>query len=72
MGEVIPSEMEERLPLQAADVLCWHHQRDLARTATAKDRERFARLKGQTPPLPIRWQRDQLEQIADTMMPGNT
>ena len=59
MGEVIPSEMEERLPLQAADVLCWHHQRDLAGL-------------GQTPPLPTRWQRDQLEQIADSMMPGNT
>lgn len=46
MGEVIPSEMEERLPLQAADVLCWHHQRDLAGTADSQRQGTLRQAKG--------------------------
>jgi hypothetical protein len=30
MGDMIPGEMEKELPLQAADLLCWHMQRYFA------------------------------------------
>jgi hypothetical protein len=27
MGDIIPASMDKRMPLQAADMLCWHLQR---------------------------------------------
>jgi hypothetical protein len=31
MGELIPGSMEDTLPLQSADLLCWHFQRYYAK-----------------------------------------
>jgi hypothetical protein len=31
-GDILPLSMEDHMPLQAADVLCWHLQRSLAET----------------------------------------
>ena len=46
VGELIPGSMEDRLPLQAADVLCWHLQRHYAAQVTGKpDRIDEHRLK---------------------------
>lgn len=39
VGDIVPLSMEEHLPLQAADLLCWHLQRTYAATFDDEDLE---------------------------------
>jgi hypothetical protein len=43
-GDLYPADMERVLPLQAADVLCWHMQRYFAKTMEPIDEYRLWRL----------------------------
>jgi hypothetical protein len=47
VGDLIPARLESRLPLQAADLFCWHLQRIYLGTATSEDWDNWERL-GQT------------------------
>ena len=44
VGDLIPASMQERLPLQAADLLCWHLQRIKSKNADAEDQRNWNRL----------------------------
>jgi hypothetical protein len=47
IGELIAADMQNELPLQAADLSCWHFQRHFAKTTDVVDEGRLWRL-GQT------------------------
>jgi len=44
VGDLIPARMEKQIPLQAADVLCWHLQRYWSGKADGVDKRRMALL----------------------------
>jgi hypothetical protein len=69
VGEIIPASMEDRLPLQCADLLCWHQQRYFGNTETAKDHDRLIKLGTNTDGVNHRWEPKELLAIAETMMP---
>jgi hypothetical protein len=69
MGDIIPASMDSRLPLQAADVLCWHLQRYFAKTSTPMDTRRRKSLAAGRDGYEDVWSREQLEKIADIVMP---
>jgi hypothetical protein len=60
MGDIIPASMDDRLPLQAADVLCWHQQKSIAGTEEKEDNKRLIGLLGDTDGFPHRWEREDL------------
>jgi hypothetical protein len=64
VGELLPARMEAILPLQAADVFCWHVQRSLS---GALDRTSDRRLKilGETIGYPYLYEKEELDRIAD-------
>lgn len=65
MGDIVPASMENRLPLQAIDLLCWHQQRLAAKRMTDQDRRRF-RLLIETPASTgYDWKPDTLKKVAD-------
>ena len=68
MGEIIPACMENRLPLQCADVICWHQQRHYAKTAHRADYKRLMRL-GDIDGHTHQWELKDLWGIADRIMP---
>jgi hypothetical protein len=68
IGDVIPGDMETRLPLQAADVLCWHRQRKLSGKADTVDLKRLRLLYGRAAkPDEHKWTTKQLAGIVDNM-----
>jgi hypothetical protein len=64
VGDLIPASMEFQLPLQSADLLCWHLQKYLARTMDAVDRRRLDRLLYETSGYPDFQERSELEALA--------
>ncbi|MGA8739918.1 MAG: hypothetical protein WB561_01885 [Terracidiphilus sp.] len=70
IGELIPGD-KKRIPLQAADLLCWHTQRFAASvrnptiTFSEVDSQRYAKLirlgTGHT------WEREMIEELCDTL-----
>jgi hypothetical protein len=56
--------MELQLPLQAADLLCWHIQRYFAKTMDSVDHRRFDKLLYETNGYPDFWEREALEGLA--------
>jgi hypothetical protein len=71
MGEIIPASMEERLPLQSADFLCWHQQRLYAGTSHPVDDERLTVLKNSADGYVQRWGPKELLSVAERMMPAS-
>jgi hypothetical protein len=67
IGELIPATMEERLPLQAADVLCWHFQRFYAKTMDTTDERRLGILTTDTAGYPHTWERGELEEFTERL-----
>jgi hypothetical protein len=65
--ELIPATMELRLPLQAADVLCWHMQRHFAKTLVTEDQRRLTVLTTELDGYPHTWNRDELEQFTESI-----
>ncbi len=63
MGEVLPGDPIDRLPLQAADLICWHQQRMLAKKLTKVDLGHVRRLK--CPAARHEWKLAGLERIAE-------
>jgi hypothetical protein len=63
VGDLIPASMEKRLPLQAADVLCWHFQRFFGGRMNRIDEGRLARL-GDKIGKHHQWKREDLEHLA--------
>jgi hypothetical protein len=70
MGELIPGD-KKKIPLQAADVLCWHTQRhaassrDPSKTFTEVDRRRYSKITqkgyGRT------WEWQMIEELCDSL-----
>jgi hypothetical protein len=67
VGELIPDSMELQLPLQAADLLCWHIQKYYAETVDTVDRARFDRLTHGTIGHGDIWKRKDLEDLAQRL-----
>ena len=67
IGELIPATMEERLPLQAADLLCWHIQRYYANTMDAVDQRRLAVLMHDLDGYPHTWERKDIEEFTENV-----
>jgi hypothetical protein len=44
VGDLIPGRQESRVPLQAADLFCWHLQRHYQQTAEEEDNRNLLRL----------------------------
>lgn len=65
MGDLIPGG-KERIPLQAADVLCWHTQRAELRSFTGVDGERYKSI-AQRPGIIQRWTNEELEEMAKNL-----
>jgi hypothetical protein len=68
VGDLIPTRMEERVALQAADFLCWHWQRYYAlgedgHKMERTDERRFAWL-GETSGRPYIWSAEDLRALA--------
>jgi hypothetical protein len=68
MGEIIPGSMEDKLPLQAADILCWHQQRNPGGTEDPEDNKRLVRLLADTDGYPHRWEQDELASLIDLLI----
>jgi hypothetical protein len=68
LGDIIPGG-KERVPLQAADVLCWHTQRASRPQCTATDRRRYRAMalgRGWS----YDWRNRAIEQLADATSRG--
>jgi hypothetical protein len=64
LGDVIPAG-KDRIPLQAADVLCWHSQRATAKTLEGPDIGRWAAL-SERPGERHNWTRDEVHELTNT------
>jgi hypothetical protein len=64
VGHLIPGDMQDHLPLQAADLICWHMQRYFAKTMTRTDESRLWYL-GETSGILHEITRTDLEYLAD-------
>jgi hypothetical protein len=62
IGDLIPASMEEQLPLQAADLLGWHIQRNCANRLDATDYRRLCALV-QASGTTFEWKRSHLEEM---------
>jgi hypothetical protein len=67
IGDIIPGDMKDRLPLQAADFLCWHLQREEAGKITQKQRQRLASAQGISRPITLDWSSEELRSVVDLM-----
>ena len=67
VGDLIPASMEDRVPLQAADLLCWHMQRMLSNTADAED-ERNWKILGDSNGRILPFHADALDKFADAII----
>ena len=68
VGNLTPASMEESLPLQAADVLCWHLQRYYSKTMDRLDERRLAMLANDTDGYVHSWEVRDLEQLAERLL----
>jgi hypothetical protein len=63
LGELIPASMEAELPLQAADVLCWHLQRYYTGTFDRTDENRMWMLLKERDGELRTWTKEELETV---------
>jgi len=67
VGELIPGTPEDRLPLQAADLLCWHMQRHFAKTLDNEDQRRLNILTTDLHGEPHAWTQENLERFTENL-----
>jgi hypothetical protein len=67
VGDLIPGDMDLHLPLQAADLLCWHLQRYYGPKMTRFQNGRLAMLTLDTPGRIHTWGRKELEDLAERL-----
>lgn len=65
LGELLPASMEQQLPLQAADVLCWHLQRFYSKKVDRTEERRVRLLLAEC--NVHEWKRAELESIGLAM-----
>jgi len=61
LGDLIPASMELQLPLQAADVLCWHLQRYHSKSYDRTDESRIRKLLSERDADHHEWKREDFE-----------
>jgi hypothetical protein len=66
-GDLLPGDMEIQLPLQAADVLCWHIQKSYAKTFDRVEEGRIALLCNDRDGETHEWERSELETMANNL-----
>lgn len=71
VGDLVPGDMDRQLPLQAADLLCWHMQRYFAKTMDRIDEGRLWCL-GESSGILHEVTRKDLAQIARTFVIGDS
>lgn len=64
LGDLIAAPMQSCLPLQMADLLCWHLQRYYAKTFDRTDESRIWKLTKERDGHLHQWERADLEQLA--------
>jgi hypothetical protein len=72
IGELKPATMEERIPLQAADLLLWHMQRHYAKTLDQVDQRRLGILVEDLKGNPHEWTRSELGQMTSRLFENFT
>jgi hypothetical protein len=67
VGDLIPASMEDQLPLQAADVLCWHLQRYYTKNFDREIESRMWRLLKERDGHLHVWTKSELKEIAERL-----